>query len=109
MGAGCADPCAPKPLRAAMGSIYHIPVWQGDLEQEIAGVSYDSRKTAPGDLFVAMRGYAADGHAFIPMAKEKGAVCVLCEQAPEIDIPWIRVSSGRRALAMLSLPLLTRM
>ena len=35
LGAGCADPCAPKPLRAAMGSIYHIPVWQGDLEQEI--------------------------------------------------------------------------
>ena len=73
-----------------------------DLQQEITGVSYDSRKTAQGDLFVAMRGYAADGHAFIPMAAEKGAVCVLCEQAPETDIPWIRVSSGRRALAMLS-------
>lgn len=35
LGAGCADPYAPKPLRAAMGSIYHLPVWQGELEGEI--------------------------------------------------------------------------
>ena len=32
---GCADPYAPKPLRAAMGSIYHLPVWQAKLEQEL--------------------------------------------------------------------------
>ena len=35
LGSGCADPYAPKPLRAAMGSIYHMPVWQGDLPTEI--------------------------------------------------------------------------
>ena len=35
LGGGCADPYAPKPLRAAMGSIYHMPVWQGDLPTEI--------------------------------------------------------------------------
>jgi len=35
VGEGCADPYAPKPLRAAMGSIYHLPVWQGDLHNEI--------------------------------------------------------------------------
>ena len=35
LGEGCADPYAPKPLRAAMGSIYHIPVWQGDLKREL--------------------------------------------------------------------------
>ena len=28
-----------------------------NLEMEIAGVSYDSRATQPGDLFVAMTGY----------------------------------------------------
>ena len=44
-----------------------------DMEMEISGVSYDSRKTQAGDLFVAMTGYETDGHKFIPMAREKGA------------------------------------
>ena len=41
-----------------------------DLEMEIAGVSYDSRATQPGDLFVAMTGYATDGHKYIATALE---------------------------------------
>ena len=51
-----------------------------DSDLEIRGVSYDSRTTQPGDLFVAVTGYAADGHRFIPMALEKGAAAVLCER-----------------------------
>ena len=31
-----------------------------DMETEIGGISYDSRTTAPGDLFVAVTGFAAD-------------------------------------------------
>ena len=42
-----------------------------DLEMEIAGVSYDSRHTQPGDLFVAMTGFATDGHKYISAAVEK--------------------------------------
>ena len=58
-----------------------IPVVQAavDWEMEISGVSYDSRTTQPGDLFVAMTGFAADGHAFIQKAVEKG-VSVAKEQ-----------------------------
>ena len=76
--------------------------WHAPEELEIGGVSYDSRETAPGDLFVAMTGYAADGHDFIPMAREKGAVCILCERAPEDAQPWVKVAHSRRALALLS-------
>lgn len=35
LGAGCADPFAPKPLRAAMGSHYHVPIWQAELKSEL--------------------------------------------------------------------------
>ena len=76
--------------------------WHAPEELEIGGVSYDSRETAPGDLFVAMTGYAADGHDFIPMARGKGAGCILCERAPEGAQPWVKVAHSRRALALLS-------
>ena len=47
------------------------------LDTEISGVSYDSRVTRPGDLFVAIKGFEADGHKFIPKAVERGAAAVL--------------------------------
>ena len=72
-----------------------------DLEMEIAGVSYDSRHTQPGDLFVAMTGFATDGHKYISAAVEKGAVCVLCQTPPEGAVPYIQVADSRRALAVV--------
>ena len=73
---------------------------RADLDMEIPAVSYDSRKTERGDLFVAMTGYETDGHKFISAAAEKGAACVLCERAPEgTELPYIRVASTRKALA----------
>jgi UDP-N-acetylmuramoyl-L-alanyl-D-glutamate--2,6-diaminopimelate ligase len=71
-----------------------------DPEAEITGVSYDSR-TRPGDLFVAIAGYAADGHAYIPKAAAAGAVCALCQRPPEGAIPYVQVENSRRALAVL--------
>ena len=72
-----------------------------DPDLAISGVSYDSRRTRPGDLFVAIAGYETDGHRFIPMAVEKGASCVLCQQKPDFDIPYILVPDSRAALARL--------
>lgn len=72
-----------------------------DLETEITGVSYDSRRTKPGDLFVAMTGFATDGHQYIGKALENGAAAVLCQQTPETDCPYIQTEDSRRALAVV--------
>ena len=72
-----------------------------DLEMEITDVSYDSRATRPGDLFVAMTGFAVDGHTFIPKAMAAGAAAVLCEKIPEGDVPYVQVADSRRALAVV--------
>ena len=72
-----------------------------DLETEITGVSYDSRCTKPGDLFVAMTGFATDGHQYIGKALENGAAAVLCQQTPETDCPYIQTEDSRRALAVV--------
>ena len=74
---------------------------RADLDREIAGVRYDSREVCPGDLFVAMEGYETDGHRFIPMARERGAVCVLCQREPAGEGDYVLVPDSRAALAQL--------
>lgn len=69
-------------------------------ETEIGGIAYDSRNVRPGDVFVAIKGYESDGHAYIASAMEKGAVAVICEDAPEARVPYVRVENGRSALAL---------
>lgn len=73
-----------------------------DAEQEITGLCCDSRQAAAGSLFVAIRGFASDGHRFIPDVAARGAAACLCEEAPTADIPYILVSDSRLALAQLS-------
>lgn len=72
-----------------------------DLDLEITDVSYDSRKTKSGDLFVAMIGFATDGHAYIEKAMASGAAAVLCQNLPEGDVPFVQVADSRRALAVV--------
>ena len=72
------------------------------MDMEIGGVSYDSRETQPGDLFVAIRGFESDGHKFIPAAMARGAAAVLCEEAPSDGTPYVRVADCRKGLAYVS-------
>jgi UDP-N-acetylmuramoyl-L-alanyl-D-glutamate--2,6-diaminopimelate ligase len=73
---------------------------------EVSRVESDSRQVRPGDLFVALRGVQADGLDFVPEAAARGAVGVVSDRpsppgaAP--GLPWIRVDSARRALALLA-------
>lgn len=46
-------------------------------------VVVDSRRAAPGSLFVALRGKRTDGHRFIDDAVGRGATGVVCERAPD--------------------------
>ena len=55
----------------------------GNTEIEITGVNIDSRLIENGNLFVAVPGTQADGHAYIAKAIEKGAVAVACETLPD--------------------------
>ena len=43
----------------------------GTLPASITGVSFDSRTTSPGDLFVALAGPKQDGHAYVALVTLK--------------------------------------
>jgi UDP-N-acetylmuramoyl-L-alanyl-D-glutamate--2,6-diaminopimelate ligase len=74
------------------------------LDPVIRGIRYDSRAVAPGDLFVALRGSSADGHAYAAQALALGAVAILCEVAPASpgDAAVAVVPDARRALAPIA-------
>ncbi len=79
----------------------------GDIaDPVIRGVSYDSRKVAPGDLFVALRGSVADGHDYLARAVDLGAAALLVESAPSPDILGsavaVVVPDSRRAMARIA-------
>jgi len=72
----------------------------GDLlgdDVEIDGVSVDSRATAPGNLFVALRA-ERDGHDFVADALDAGAVAVLVDRP--VDAPAALVVPDTTAALM---------
>jgi UDP-N-acetylmuramyl tripeptide synthase len=77
----------------------------GSREVEIAAVGHDSRTVIPGSLFVCIRGFRQDGHAFIADAAARGAVAIMVEGDPAtLGIPpgmtVLRVRDSRVALAV---------
>lgn len=73
----------------------------GDAGVEITGVNIDSRRIAPGHLFVAIKGTQTDGHAYIGKAVELGAAAVLCEAMPEEPkegVTYVTVESTEAAV-----------
>ena len=82
----------------------HIEILESTADPALAisGISYDSRKTKPGDLFVAIKGFEADGHRFIPKAMANGAAAVLCEDAPTDGTPYVKIADCRQGLAFAS-------
>jgi UDP-N-acetylmuramoyl-L-alanyl-D-glutamate--2,6-diaminopimelate ligase len=74
---------------------------KGPGETEIKGLSYDSRETAPGDLFFAVQGTHCDGSQYIAEAVERGALAVLADkrQSPSLGVPVALVKDVRYAKA----------
>ncbi len=63
---------------------------------QAAGVEMDSRDVRPGDVFVALKGEAMDGHKFIPTAFAKGAVAAIVDRP--VDFPHVLVKDTTKAL-----------
>jgi len=62
----------------------------------------DSRHVAPGDLFAAVPGAAADGHEHAAAAVEAGASALLVQRWLDLPVPQLRVARVRATLGSLS-------
>jgi UDP-N-acetylmuramoyl-tripeptide--D-alanyl-D-alanine ligase len=70
-------------------------------DQEITGVSTDSRSLCRGDLFVALEGENFDGHQYLLQVQQKGAAAALVSASAEGSISQLRVADTQRALGLL--------
>lgn len=98
------DPVTLKQIAEATGGTL-----SGDETAVVTHVTHDSRRAAPGSLFVAVRGELFDAHKFIPTVLEQGAVGVLSEldcpaefqsEPGRAPFTWLQVENVRRAMAL---------
>ncbi len=61
-----------------------VPEAQGKADVEIGSLHYRAQEMQPDGLFVAMKGQSADGHDFVQVALERGAIAVVAER--KIDL-----------------------
>lgn len=73
-----------------------------DQSFEIDGISYNSKKTQPNDIFICLTGEHVDGHEYAEEAVANGAVVCIVERRLTIDTPQIVVSSTEEMIAQVS-------
>ena len=89
-------------ITAAVGGTWLNPREGG---RPVTAVSTDSRKIAPGCLFLPIVGERFDGHDFLDRALDAGAAGCLCARTPEALRPdkfYIQVEDTRLALRALA-------
>lgn len=86
------------------------PVWLRTIEPatdpkadpEILSIHANAGTVKPGGLFIAIKGFKADGHDFIEQAIENGAVAVVTHKHIHSKIPTIEVKDTRKAMAAIA-------
>ena len=79
---------------------------------EVTAICNDSRKVTEGSLFVAVKGFASDGHDYIATAMAKGASTIVYEDQEALDaqiadipaegVTFVKAESSRHALAIIA-------
>ncbi len=93
-----------KPLKDILSQVEVLETI-GNLNSGIENICFDSRQAQSGSLFVAQKGTAVDGHAFIPQVIEKGATVIVCEILPKTlnsHITYIQVADSSYALGLIA-------
>jgi UDP-N-acetylmuramoyl-tripeptide--D-alanyl-D-alanine ligase len=69
----------------------------------IRGICHDTRTLKPGDVYIAIKGAAHDGHSFVTQATKQGAAGIIVEKDfPNIEIPQMVVPDTMVALWALA-------
>ncbi|HZK83398.1 MAG TPA: UDP-N-acetylmuramoyl-L-alanyl-D-glutamate--2,6-diaminopimelate ligase [Desulfosporosinus sp.] len=74
----------------------------GNSQVIVCGMSMDSRRVQPGDLYACVPGFKVDGHDYAVKAVASGAVALLVERFLPLDVPQVKVSKVRQVIGILA-------
>lgn len=77
----------------------------GSTSVAVGNLCIDSRKVEKGDVFIAIKGVASDGHQFIEQAIERGAAAVVCEAMPGWfypEVTYVKVGDSAEACGIMA-------
>ncbi len=80
----------------------HVMPQDADLDIRITSVCSRAQDITPGGLFIAIKGYSADGHDFIDQAVENGCAAIVSQKAVQSEKPVIIVEDTRSAMAHIA-------
>ncbi len=88
--------------------LYKIAIksFKGSTNISITSLHTDSRQVKPGSCFVAIKGYASDGHDYIDAAIRNGAIAVVCQKLPvfldEDAVTYVQVEDSAAAAGIMA-------
>ncbi len=93
-------------MAAVRDILYNVRITStvGDMDVDVKGIAFDSRKVEAGFLFVAVKGTQADGHAFIDKSITLGATVIVCNSLPEAtnnSVTYVTVKDSALALGVI--------
>ncbi len=91
-----------KTLRELIKDMPYFLESRGDLDTEVWDLTASSRDRTDKGLFFCFVGAHFDAHDYAPQAVENGSVALVVEHFLNLDVPQIRVSHGRRAMARMA-------
>ncbi|WP_054752302.1 Mur ligase domain-containing protein [Piscibacillus salipiscarius] len=68
---------------------------------DINHITDNSREVKPGSMFVAVKGYAHDGHVYIDEAIRNGAQIIVGEDNLTLTVPYVQVENSKEALGRM--------
>jgi UDP-N-acetylmuramoyl-L-alanyl-D-glutamate--2,6-diaminopimelate ligase len=77
----------------------------GSTNIDVNAIEFDSRSVKTGNVFVAIRGHAVDGHKYIDKAIQQRASAIICETLPSNlheGITYVEVDNSSKALAVMA-------
>lgn len=92
----------------ALSARFGLHSLAGPSEVSVKGICSDSRRVTPGSCFVAVEGYAVDGHEYVADAVARGASAIILQEGheslvfPDTKVAFYSAENTRLTLGVLS-------